>query len=199
MAAVEPSEEPSLAPELSAEVGAAQDALRRAVQAAGLANDPTRHALEALATHLGALHHLLAEGTLALAAQIRRAQRPVSDAGPHWLEQAAGAGAPARRRWRGTALAAAGALFGTALLFGGGGYLWGRWSALASVRETESGWAAMFRDGPRAAADWLDLATWNDPRQALAQCGSGNTAVQGGRKACRVPLWVEAPPKPTAP
>ena len=90
MAAVEPSEGPSLAPELSAEVGAAQDALRRAVQAAGLANDPTRHALEALATHLGALHHLLAEGTLALAAQIRRAQRPVSDAGPHRLEQAAG-------------------------------------------------------------------------------------------------------------
>jgi hypothetical protein len=45
------------------------------------------------------------------------------------------------------------------------------------------------------AADRLNLAAWNDPKQALAQCGKDNTSVQSGRRACFVPLWIE-PPKP---
>jgi hypothetical protein len=53
------------------EVRAAQDELRRAIQAAALTNDPMRYALEALAVHLGATHHLFLDGNLALASQIQ--------------------------------------------------------------------------------------------------------------------------------
>jgi len=72
-----------------------------------------------------------------------------------------------------------------------GGYWWGDRSATAAVRETEVGLRAAFNDGPAAARDWLNLMTWNDPEQALAQCHGG--VLQAGRRECDVPLWIDKP------
>ncbi len=200
---MKPSEAPSLAPEVSAEVRAAQDALRLATQKAALTGDPLEPAFAALSTHLGALHHMHVDAGQMLAELIRRAQQPVSEETIRRLEQAAVTGADRRafgiirEHWHRNIVLAAGVLFGVAVAFGvigvAAGYFWGRANALASVRQTGAGLQAMFRDGPDAAATWLNLARWNDPQQALAQCKDANTNTQDGRRACMVPLWVEAP------
>ena len=78
----------------------------------------------------------------------------------------------------------------------GGGYWWGHSSATARIQETETGLAAAFANGPEAARQWWSLMAWNDPREALAQCQGRAVSVQGGRRACAVPLWIEAPPAP---
>ena len=98
---------------------------------------------------------------------------------------------------RNSVLVAAGVLVGSILAAGAGGYWWGSSSATAAVRETEVGLRAAFQNGPTAARDWLNLMTWNDPEQALAQCHGG--VMQAGRRECDVPLWIEKPVSPPPP
>lgn len=94
---------------------------------------------------------------------------------------------------RNTALLAAVVLVGSFLGALGGGYWWGDSDAKAAIHETEVGLRAAFSGGPGAAQDWLDLMTWNDPEQALAQCRGNAVSIQYGRRACGVPLWIEKP------
>jgi hypothetical protein len=75
-----------------------------------------------------------------------------------------------------------------------------RATVLVGITATEDGVRAVFREGPAAAVLWVDLMRWNDPRAALG----GNRApaeilMQGGRRACRVPFWVERAPPPSRP
>ena len=100
---------------------------------------------------------------------------------------------------RNTALIAAAVLVGSILGAFTGGYWWGDSSATAAIRETEAGLRAAFNDGPKAARDWLDLMTWNDPENALAQCSGNAVSIQYGRRACGVPLWIEKLPSPPPP
>ena len=199
-----PSEAPPPPPaEVGEEVRAAQERLRRSITIAGLIDDPMRHVLEALATHIGAQHRMHVDAGAMLAEAIRRAQQPVSDETIRRLEAAAANGADRRafgiirEHWRRNVMLAAGVLLGLALLSGAigvaAGYFWGRAKAFASVRQTEAGLQTMFRDGPDDAATRLSLATWNDPRQVLARCKGGQASVQSGRRACLAPLWIEAP------
>lgn len=88
-----------------------------------------------------------------------------------------------------------------ALTLGAAGGWWaGDQSARAAIVATEDGVRAAFREGPTAAALWVDLMRWNDPRAALMVCREpGEVLTQGGRRSCRVPLWVERPPPVTRP
>lgn len=94
---------------------------------------------------------------------------------------------------RNSALTAAAVLVGSILLAGAGGYWWGDSDASVALHQTEAGLQAAFRNGPQAARDWLNLMTWNDPEQALAQCRGTAVSIQFGRRACTVPLWIEKP------
>jgi hypothetical protein len=80
----------------------------------------------------------------------------------------------------------------------GGGYWWGRDTAIASIHETETGLQVAFEAGAGAAQKWLDLMQWNNITDALSQCTGGAVSVQLGRKACTVPLWI-GPPQPSLP
>jgi hypothetical protein len=95
-------------------------------------------------------------------------------------------------------LGAAGILFFVAAGCLGGGYWWGRSTALASIHETETGLQVAFEAGAGAAQKWLDLMQWNSITQALGQCTGAVVSMQSGRKACGVPLWIE-PPHPGPP
>ncbi len=86
------------------------------------------------------------------------------------------------------------AVIGALVLGAGGGWWAGDRSARAAIVATEDGVRAAFREGPTAAALWVDLMRWNDPRAALMVCREpGEVLTQGGRRGCRVPLWVGPP------
>ncbi|MBX9934703.1 MAG: hypothetical protein K2Y56_24850 [Methylobacterium sp.] len=87
------------------------------------------------------------------------------------------------------------AVVGAVTLGAAGGWWAGDRSGRASVAATKDSVRAAFREGPAAASLWVDLMRWNDPRAALSVCREpAEILVQGGRRACRVPLWVERPP-----
>lgn len=93
-------------------------------------------------------------------------------------------------------LAVAGAL----ALGAAGGWWAGDRSARAAIVVAEDGVRAAFREGPAAAALWVDLMRWNDPKSALSVCREpGEILMQNGRRACRVPFWVERPPAAARP
>jgi len=94
---------------------------------------------------------------------------------------------------RNSALLAAGVLFGSVLAAFGVGYWHADSAATTAIHETETGLQAAFNDGPEAARDWLNLMTWNNIRDALAQCHGDSLSIQYGRRACMLPLWIEKP------
>ena len=100
---------------------------------------------------------------------------------------------------RNTALLAAAVLV---LAAGGclwGGYHWGSSDARADIHQTEAGLRQAFAQGPAEAASWLGLMQWNSLQAILEHCGRGRAFfVQGGRRACNIPLWIE-PPQPSPP
>ena len=100
---------------------------------------------------------------------------------------------------RNSALIAAGVLVVGLIGALGGGYWWGS-SDAASLHETETSLRTAFHDGPESARLWLDLMLWNNPDRALFHCSGDAVFVQNGRKACKVPLWIEpagiGPPQP---
>ena len=75
----------------------------------------------------------------------------------------------------------------------GVGYRWGRANAEASIHETEGRLIAAFRYGVSGASNWVGLMSWNDINYALELCRRRPdlAATQHGRRACKVPLWIE--------
>jgi hypothetical protein len=158
---------PTLAPEVSASIRAAQDELAHAVQAANLTGDPMRHALEALSAHLGAMHKLIADGNLTLAAQVERAQRPISDDDLARLERAAATGAERRagelaraHNWRHVMIGAGILVLAIGVGFGGG--YW-----------------------------------WRGSQQLIAGLQAGDRTCQdvAGGTQCYIPIWTKLPPQ----
>ncbi len=93
-------------------------------------------------------------------------------------------------QWRTGALL--GAALSVAVLTGfAAGHWWGWSSGQASVRVAEQQVAAAFRWGPEVARTWGEVMVNNDIGQALEQCSGGALFRVNGRKACRVPLWLE--------
>ncbi len=188
----------------------AQAELERAVREGGLSKDPMRLPLGALAVTLGAQHqfHLANVRQLrAVASDIEQqmstaleaARRPADPAVVDRLEKAAARGADrrsaelARAHNLRTLLTYGGAFAAAVLAAAIGGAVWGSSNQVATVRSTEAGVSAAFRDGPAAAASWLNLMKSNDPAQALAACVGANIRVIEGRRACNVPIWLDPP------
>lgn len=73
------------------------------------------------------------------------------------------------------------------------GYRWGRASTEASIHETEGRLVAAFRYGVNGASSWVGLMSWNNIDYALRLCRERPdlAAIQHGRRACNVPLWIE--------
>lgn len=193
MAPPDPGDE---AAEAAEAIRRAQAELERAVAKAGLANDPLRYAFGGIAAALGAF-----------GVGIAAARRPPDPAAVERLERAAVKGADrraaelARAHNLRTMLVAVGLWVGSAGAVGVACYRWGHADAAAGIEATGEGLALAFRDGPRAAGDWLNLMRQNDIEKALAACSGGRPIVEAsGRRACSVPLWLEpakiAPPRP---
>ncbi len=75
----------------------------------------------------------------------------------------------------------------------GVGYRWGRVNAEASIHETESRLIAAFKDGLPGASYWVGLMSWNNIDYALQLCRTRPdlASTEHGRRACKVPLWIE--------
>ena len=195
--------------------------LRAAAARAGFADDdPLGVVLSALADLLGAVGTVTGEHarrlqTLQAGArevaqlEIDRARQEIAAAESATVGRissaiAASADAALARRVRvfdrNTALAATGILCASIGIAAGGGYLRGSVTGRAEVVRTEQKLAAAFRAGASGASAWLTLMTANDPTQALAECHGAALWIDKatGRRACRVPLWLD-PPSPTAP
>ena len=82
-----------------------------------------------------------------------------------------------------------------ALALGATGGWWARErSARASITATEDGVRAALREGPATAAQWVALMRWNNPGPDLSAClQPGGILMHGGRRYCRIPLWIEPP------
>jgi hypothetical protein len=98
----------------------------------------------------------------------------------------------ARTHNRRTLLLAALTLVVVAAAGTGGGYVWGRASATANIQATTVAVATAFRDGPAAARSWLELMRNNDVQAALQHCTGPATWTDQGRRACALPLWLDA-------
>ncbi|MFC7694577.1 hypothetical protein ACFQY5_38545 [Paeniroseomonas aquatica] len=106
------------------------------------------------------------------------------------------AGAQSRR------LALLSGLGAAVLLLGalGGGYLWGRSTETAEVREASGVIRAALSDGSASALAWSDAIRRNNLVGLLARCeGRAVWTDSNGRRACAVPLWLEDAPPPAAP
>ncbi len=193
----------------------AQAELERAVREGGLSKDPMRLPLGALAVTLGAQHQLHLANVRQLRAvasdieqqlstALETARQPADPAAVDRLEKAAARGADrrsaelARAHNLRTLLTYGGAFVAAVVAAAIGGAVWDHSNQVATVRSTEAGVSAAFRDGPAAAASWLNLMNWNDPVEALTACKGINLKVIEGRRACGLPLWLD-PPTQNAP
>src|SRR4051812_39690638 len=79
---------------------------------------------------------------------------------------------------------------------GAGGFWWGRHTQAVEIASTETGIAAAFRDGPGAAAAWLNFMQANDGNLVRDVCAKSTVKTADGRHACAVGLWVDLPPNP---
>jgi hypothetical protein len=77
----------------------------------------------------------------------------------------------------------------------GGGYLWGRSTEIAEVREASGVLRAALSDGSASAQAWADAIRRNDLVALLERCrGSAVWMDASGRQACSVPLWLDDAP-----
>jgi hypothetical protein len=79
------------------------------------------------------------------------------------------------------------------------GFAWGAGSTASTVASADA--ALRFvahEEGAAAIKDWEMLMRDNPIEALMAGCSGSNVASQGGRKACRMWLWIE-PPKVTLP
>lgn len=93
----------------------------------------------------------------------------------------------------------AGAVVAASLALGGAsGFWWGWSSGRQSVQVIERHVTEAFRDGPEVAEAWANLMRSNDLRRTLAECKGSAVWAVNGRKACRIPMWIEGAPAPEA-
>ena len=175
----------------------AQAKLEQATASAGLANDPMRDALAGLSAALGAMLVTAEAGRQPLddKAWAELTRKLVQACRADFVRQA---GVQSRRLALLTGLGAAVLLLGAI----GGGYLWGRSTEAAEVREATGVIRAALSDGSVSARAWADAIQRNDLVGLLGRC-QGRTvwADVAGRRACAVPLWLDdvPPPAPPAP
>jgi hypothetical protein len=184
-------------PDPRAAIGRARAELRRAASKAELQGDPLAAVLEAFETSLGAVGELLdhveaSRPPLDAKARAEITRQLVQACRADFVRQA---GAQSRRA---AMLSGAGA---AVLLLGalGGGYLWGRSTEAAEVRQATGVIRAALSNGSTSARVWADAIRRNDLVGLLARCeGRAVWADGSGRRACAVPLWLEDAP-PSAP
>jgi hypothetical protein len=185
--------------EFATQIRQAQDELSESVERAGLARDPYRFVVGAIAHTLGVFPSVLQR----LERAVERARQPIDPASLERLEAAAASGAArraaelARASNLRTFLLAGTITACTLLATGAGGYWWGRHAQVEAIVSTEAGLAATaFRDGPAAAASWLNLMRSNDVDIMLATCTGKAVVVVDGRRACGLAAWLDPPPNP---
>lgn len=181
--------------DLAGDVREAQERIARAIRVGEMRGDPLCDVLEAISTSLGVqlqLHE----------AAVKRAQLPVDPAALVRLEEAAATGADRRAAKLAWAHTLRATLFGVAvvvgaiMMTGAGGFWWGHRTQAAAITSTEAGVMAAFRDGPDAAAAWLNLMRANDAKQVREACAGSTVTTAGGRRACAIGLWLDLPANP---
>ena len=192
--------------DLSAAVAVAQADLGRAVERAGLQDDPYRYPLAAISAAIGLFPgflHAMRETT-------QDARQPVDPAVMERLEKAAAKAASrasaelVRAHNRRSLLVGVLAITAAMAASGGACFWWGRSEAMTQFHVADAGFAAMVHDNPTAATGWLNLAQLNDYGKVMAVCqGSAGFTDGSGRHACVVPLWLDdgsssAPPTKTS-
>jgi hypothetical protein len=188
----------AVSPDPRAAIGRARADLRLAASKAELEGDPLRPVLDAFGASLGAMGELLdhAEASRQPMDAKERAdmtRQLVAACRADFVRQAVG---QSRR------LAVLSGLGAAALLLGalGGGYLWGRSTEAAEVREATGLIRAALSNGSASARAWSDAIRRNDLVGLLARCeGRAVWIDANGRRACAVPLWLEDAPPPAAP
>jgi hypothetical protein len=185
-------------PDPRAAINRARAELRLSASKAALQGDPLEAVLEAFSASLGAMGEVLdrAEANRHPLDDKTRAEMTrqlVQACRTDVLHQA---GMQSRRV---ALLAGIGAAL---LLLGalGGGYLWGRSTEAAAMREASEVIRAALSDGSASARAWADAIRRNDLPGLLARCeGRAVWTDVSGRRACAVPLWLEDAPPPAAP
>ncbi|MFC7557114.1 hypothetical protein ACFQU7_41185 [Pseudoroseomonas wenyumeiae] len=82
----------------------------------------------------------------------------------------------------------------------GSGYLWGRATEAAEVRQATGLIRVTLSEGSASARAWADAIRRNDLVGLLARCeGRAVWSDASGRRACAVPLWLEDAPPLAAP
>src|SRR4051812_10085870 len=172
-----------------------------------------RFPLGALAVTLGAQHRLHVDSVRRLravvagveqqmSAAIEVARQPVDPAAIRRLETAAAGGAAKRAAELARAanlrtFLLAGTITAVAVLAAGaGGFWWGRHTQAVEIASTEAGITAAFRDGPGAAAAWLNFMQANDGNLVRDVCAKSTVKTPDGRHPCAVGLWGDLPPNP---
>ena len=182
----------------AAQIRQAQTELADSVERAGLARDPYRFVTGAIAHTLGVFPSVLER----LEGAVERARQPVDPAALQRLEAAAASGAAkraaelARAANLRTFLLAGTITAVVVLAAGAGGFWWGRHTQAVEIASTEAGVAAAFRDGPGAAAAWLNFMQANDGNLVRDVCAKSTVKTADGRHACAVGLWVDLLPNP---
>lgn len=207
------SEVAELDARLGERVSAAQQRMRRAVLIGRLQDDPLADLVEAMAQALGVQHEIHRASVLQsrqasahleeqLRAALHEARQPLDPAALVRLEEAAATGADrraahlARAHNRRTVLTAVAAVAATLVLTGTGGYWWGQRAQTAAIASTEAGVSAAFRDGPAAAATWLNLMRANDGNLVQEVCAASTVKTADGRRACGLGLWLDVTADP---
>jgi hypothetical protein len=171
--------------------------LRLAASKAQLEGDPLGPVLDAFGASLGAMGELLdhveaSRQPLDAKARAEVTRQLVQACRADFVRQAVG---QSRRMAVLSGLGAAVLLLGVL----GGGYLWGRSTEAAEVRQATGVIRAALSDGSASARAWADAIRRNDLVGLLARCeGRAVWLDSGGRRACAVPLWLDDTPPPAA-
>ncbi|MBI0539078.1 hypothetical protein D9599_26390 [Roseomonas sp. KE2513] len=181
-----------------AAIGRARADLRLAASKAQLEGDPLGPVLEAFGASLGAMSEVLdhAEASrqpMDASARAEMTRQLVQACRADFVRQA---GVQSRRAAMLSGVGAAALLLGAL----GGGYLWGRSTETAEMREATGIIRSALSDGSASARAWADAIRRNDLVGLLARCeGRAVWADAAGRRACAVPLWLDDAPRPSAP
>jgi hypothetical protein len=156
---------------------------------------------EGLSQALASLTQLGEDMTERVAAEARLTQaRIVADVSARIADVSAGM---LRLRARASLLWSAAALGGVLLaaLVAGVilGSVWGAQQAARQVTVADATLRAVaVQEGAAAAEQWRRLMRWNPIGPVMARCSGENVVVEGGRKACAMTVWIEAPPQTAA-
>lgn len=81
---------------------------------------------------------------------------------------------------------------------GSAGWWAGREAGRSEIAVVAADVQNLFRQGTDVADAWRNVIAWNDLRSALRACAQpGETVMQDGRRACRVPFWLSRPTVPS--